>query len=63
MLNKIGTELEIFGSKVDPSTAKKIKIFYKVLILKAGNTGNWQVTRGFMVWFFLSWGIDYRTKK
>ncbi len=23
---------------------------------------NWQVTRGFPVWFFLSWGIDYRIK-
>ncbi len=22
----------------------------------------WEVTRGFMVWFFLSWGIDYRKK-
>jgi hypothetical protein len=22
----------------------------------------WRVTRGFMVWFFLSWGIDYRIK-
>jgi hypothetical protein len=23
---------------------------------------NWQVTRGFMLWSFLSWGIDYRNK-
>jgi hypothetical protein len=23
---------------------------------------NWQVTRGFMFWRFLSWGIDYRTE-
>ncbi len=23
---------------------------------------NWQLTRGFPVWFFLSWGIDYRIK-
>ncbi len=23
---------------------------------------NWQVTRGFLLWFFLSWSIDYRIK-
>ncbi len=23
---------------------------------------NWQATRDFMLWFFLSWGINYRTK-
>jgi hypothetical protein len=53
MLNKIRTELEIFASKVDhPAVTLKTRTVPEKL----------QVTRGFMLWFFLNWGIDYRIK-
>jgi hypothetical protein len=61
MLNKIRTEPEIFGSKVDPSAARENKFSPKFWLWKPAPKMS-RVTRSFMFWFFLSWGIDYRKK-
>jgi hypothetical protein len=63
-LSKIRTGLEILASKVDHVAARKeiqFLKFYKFWLWRQVPE-NWQVTRGFPVWFFLSWGIDCWTK-
>jgi hypothetical protein len=60
MLNKIWTDREIFGSKVDIwwkrcTLSLKFSLWRQVPEM-------WRVARGFMVWFFVSWGIGYRIK-
>ncbi len=64
MLNKIRTSPEILASKVDHVAARKeiqFLKFYKFWLWRQ-EPENWQLTRGFPVWFFLSWGIDYWIK-
>jgi hypothetical protein len=64
MLNKIWTSPEILASKVDHVAARKeiqFHKFYKFWLWRQVPE-NWQFTRGFMLWFFLSWGMDYRIK-
>jgi hypothetical protein len=61
MLNKIRTEPEIFGSKVDISDTKRCTLSLKFSLYRQVPE-MWKVARGFMAWFFLSWGIDYRIK-
>jgi hypothetical protein len=46
MLNKIPTEPEIFGSKVDISGTKKMHVIPKVFTLKA-SSGNVEGSKGF----------------
>ncbi len=62
MLNKIPTEPEIFASKVAHVADKAGQQFHQNFDFEGRYLENQQVTRGFMYWFFLSWGIDYRIK-
>jgi hypothetical protein len=64
MLNKFPREPEIFASKFDPFVTKKKRLaFSPKFWLWSEVPKNWQVARGFMLWCFLSWGVDYRIKK
>ncbi len=62
MLNKIRTEPEIFGFQSWPLCWQKRSTDSTNFWLWRQVPENWQVTRGFMLWLFLSWGIDYWTK-
>ncbi len=45
-----------------PFRSQKIARFSPKIWLWRQVPENWQVTRGFILWLFLSWSIDYRTK-
>ncbi len=62
MLNKFPTEHEIFGFKVDHSAEKINQDFLYSSNFGSRYQENWQVTGGFWLWLFLSWGINYRIK-
>ncbi len=61
MRNKIRTDPEILASKVDHVAAKNEYQILQSFDFAGLYQGRGGVTRDFMLWLFLSWGIDYRT--